>query len=80
MPVPDGIDADRVPAHVAWALSHDDRVGRAGVGRTGVGRAGVGRADDGPATVADGRTALLEVVDGALALGVSWLTVYAVSA
>ena len=62
-PVPDGIDADRVPTHVAWALSHDDRVGRAGVG-----------------LATDGWTALLEVVDGALALGVSWLTVYAVSA
>jgi undecaprenyl diphosphate synthase len=70
MPVPDGIDAGRVPVHVAWALSHDDRVGRAGVGRAAVGRA----------TGADGRAALLEVVDGALALGVSWLTVYAVSA
>ena len=59
-PIPEGIDADRVPVHVAWALSRDDRVGR---------------------TTGDaGRAALLEVVDGALALGVSWLTVYAVSA
>jgi undecaprenyl diphosphate synthase len=59
-PIPEGIDADRVPVHVAWALSRDDRVGRA--------------------TGDAGRAALLEVVDGALALGVSWLTVYAVSA
>jgi undecaprenyl diphosphate synthase len=58
--VPEGIDADRVPVHVAWALSRDDRVGRPG--------------DVG------GRTALLEVVDGALTLGVSWVTIYAGSA
>ena len=75
MPVPDGIDADRVPAHVAWALSHDDRVGQPGGDRLID-----GGGDGGPSAGDAGRTALLEVVDGALALGVSWLTVYAVSA
>jgi undecaprenyl diphosphate synthase len=70
-PVPEGIDADRVPVHVAWALSRDDRVGQPGGDQPG---------GAGPSAGEAGRAALLEVVDGALALGVSWLTVYARSA
>ncbi|HVX20154.1 MAG TPA: undecaprenyl diphosphate synthase family protein [Acidimicrobiales bacterium] len=56
-PVPDELDPDRVPAHVAWALAGHDRAEAAIAG-----------------------PALLDLVDGALALGVRWLTVQALSA
>ena len=55
--VPEALDRDRVPTHVAWALGAADRAA-----------GGVGTA------------ALVDVVDGALAIGIRWLTVYVLAA
>lgn len=61
-----GIDLDRVPEHVAAVMDGNGRWAQErGLKRT-----------DGHAA---GEEALLDVVEGALELGVSWLTVYAFS-
>lgn len=60
------IDLDRVPAHVACVMDGNGRwASERGLKRT-----------EGHAA---GEEALLDVVDGALELGISWLTVYAFS-
>ena len=60
------IDLERVPAHVACVMDGNGRWAKErGLKRT-----------DGHAA---GEEALLDVVEGALELGVSWLTVYAFS-
>lgn len=64
--VPDGIDPDRIPAHVACVMDGNGRwAQRRGLKRT-----------DGHAA---GEEALFDTVDGALDLGLDWLTVYAFS-
>jgi undecaprenyl diphosphate synthase len=61
-----GINLDRVPAHVACVMDGNGRwAQQRGLKRT-----------DGHAA---GEQALLDVVEGALELGISWLTVYAFS-
>ena len=63
---PDGIDPDRVPAHVACVMDGNGRwANRRGLKRT-----------DGHAA---GEEALFDAVEGALDLGLGWLTVYAFS-
>lgn len=61
-PVADALDPSRVPAHVAWVASGSRRWAE----RTGLGSQGLAEASDG---------ALLELVRGALDMGVRWLTV-----
>ena len=64
--VPDDIDPRRIPAHVACVMDGNGRwAQRRGLKRT-----------DGHAA---GEEALFDVVDGALELGLDWLTVYAFS-
>jgi undecaprenyl diphosphate synthase len=64
--IPDGIDPSRIPRHVACVMDGNGRwAERKGLPRT-----------DGHAA---GETALFDTVDGALELGVRWLTVYAFS-
>lgn len=64
--VPDEIDPRRIPAHVACVMDGNGRwAQRRGLKRT-----------DGHAA---GEEALFDVVDGALELGLKWLTVYAFS-
>ena len=66
MPPPDGIDPDRVPAHVAVVMDGNGRWARQrGLART-----------DGHAA---GEEALFDAVEGALELGLRWMTVYAFS-
>lgn len=66
-PVPTALDRNRVPTHVAWVASGSERWAR----REGAGTDELAAASD---------AALLELVEGALALGVRWLTVCAVAA
>ena len=62
----EGIDTDRVPAHVACVMDGNGRwATQRGLPRT-----------EGHAA---GETALFDTVDGALELGLSWLSVYAFS-
>jgi undecaprenyl diphosphate synthase len=62
----DGIDPDRVPAHVAMVMDGNGRWARQrGLART-----------DGHAA---GEEALFDAVEGALELGLRWMTVYAFS-
>jgi undecaprenyl diphosphate synthase len=64
--VPDGIDPSRIPAHVACVMDGNGRwATKRGLKRT-----------DGHAA---GEDALFDTVEGALELGVKWLTVYAFS-
>jgi undecaprenyl diphosphate synthase len=64
--IPDGIDPDRIPVHVACVMDGNGRwAERQGLPRT-----------DGHAA---GEHALFDTVEGALDLGVRWLTVYAFS-
>ena len=64
--LPDGIDARRVPAHVACVMDGNGRwATRRGLPRT-----------EGHAA---GEDALFDTVEGALELGLKWLTVYAFS-
>jgi undecaprenyl diphosphate synthase len=64
--IPDGIDPDRIPVHVACVMDGNGRwAERQGLPRT-----------DGHAA---GEHALFDTVEGALDLGVGWLTVYAFS-
>jgi undecaprenyl diphosphate synthase len=64
--LPDGIDPDHVPAHVACVMDGNGRwAQRRGLKRT-----------DGHAA---GEEALFDTVEGALELGLGWLTVYAFS-
>ena len=64
--VPDGIDASRIPAHVAIVMDGSGRwAKRQGLART-----------DGHAA---GEESLVDTAYGALDLGVKWLTVYAFS-
>ena len=64
--VPDGIDPGRVPAHVACVMDGNGRwAQRQGLPRT-----------EGHAA---GEHALFDTVEGALDLGIEWLTVYAFS-
>ena len=64
--VPQGIDAGRVPAHVACVMDGNGRwAQQRGLPRT-----------DGHAA---GETALFDAVEGALELGLRWFTVYAFS-
>ena len=64
--IPDGIDPQRIPQHVACVMDGNGRwAERRGLPRT-----------DGHAA---GEEALVDAVDGALELGTSWLTVYAFS-
>jgi undecaprenyl diphosphate synthase len=63
---PTGIDLDRVPAHVACVMD--------GNGRWATGR-GLKRTEGHAA----GEAALFDTVEGALDLGIKWLTVYAFS-
>ncbi|HYX43787.1 MAG TPA: polyprenyl diphosphate synthase [Acidimicrobiales bacterium] len=66
MPPLDGIDPDRVPAHVAMVMDGNGRWARQrGLART-----------DGHAA---GEEALFDAVEGALELGLRWMTVYAFS-
>ena len=65
-PLPPGIDADRIPAHVAVVMDGNGRWATArGLPRT-----------EGHAA---GEEALFDTVEGALELGLDWLTVYAFS-
>jgi undecaprenyl diphosphate synthase len=65
-PVPDALDRARVPTHVACVMDGNGRWASArGLPRTEGHRAG--------------EIALLDVVNGALEIGVRWLTVYAFS-
>ena len=65
-PVPDALDRTRVPTHVACVMDGNGRWANArGLPRT----AGHGA----------GEVALLDVVNGALEIGVRWLTLYAFS-
>jgi len=62
----DGVDLDRVPHHIACVMDGNGRwASQRGLKRT-----------DGHAA---GEAALFDVVEGALEMGVSWLTVYAFS-
>jgi undecaprenyl diphosphate synthase len=64
--VPDGIDPSRVPAHVACVMDGNGRwAQRQGLPRT-----------EGHAA---GEHALFDTIEGALELGIKWLTVYAFS-
>jgi undecaprenyl diphosphate synthase len=64
--IPDGIDPARIPAHVACVMDGNGRwAERRGLPRT-----------DGHAA---GERALFDTVEGALDLGLQWLTVYAFS-
>jgi undecaprenyl diphosphate synthase len=64
--IPDGIDPDRIPNHVACVMDGNGRwAERQGLPRT-----------DGHAA---GEQALFDTVEGALELGIRWLTVYAFS-
>jgi undecaprenyl diphosphate synthase len=64
--IPDGIDPDRIPAHIAIVMDGNGRwAQRRGLPRT-----------DGHAA---GEEALFDTVEGALELGLEWLTVYAFS-
>jgi undecaprenyl diphosphate synthase len=64
--LPDGIDAGRIPVHIAAVMDGNGRwASRRGLPRT-----------DGHAA---GEEALFDAVNGALELGVGWLTVYAFS-
>ncbi|HKY68426.1 MAG TPA: polyprenyl diphosphate synthase [Acidimicrobiales bacterium] len=64
--IPDGIDPQRIPQHVACVMDGNGRwAERRGLPRT-----------DGHAA---GEEALVDTVDGALELGTRWLTVYAFS-
>jgi undecaprenyl diphosphate synthase len=64
--IPDGIDPDRIPHHVACVMDGNGRwAERQGLPRT-----------DGHAA---GEQALFDTVEGALELGIQWLTVYAFS-
>jgi undecaprenyl diphosphate synthase len=64
--IPDGIDPDRIPVHVACVMDGNGRwAERQGLPRT-----------DGHAA---GEHALFDTVEGALDLGLRWLTVYAFS-
>jgi undecaprenyl diphosphate synthase len=64
--IPDGIDPDRIPAHIACVMDGNGRwAERRGLRRT-----------EGHAA---GEEALVDTVDGALELGCSWLTTYAFS-
>ena len=64
--IPDGIDPQRIPQHVACVMDGNGRwAERRGLPRT-----------DGHAA---GEEALVDAVDGALELGTRWLTVYAFS-
>jgi undecaprenyl diphosphate synthase len=64
--IPDGIDPARIPVHVACVMDGNGRwAERRGLPRT-----------DGHAA---GEEALLDTVEGALELGLGWLTVYAFS-
>ncbi len=66
MPPLDGIDPNRVPAHVAMVMDGNGRWARQrGLART-----------DGHAA---GEEALFDTVEGALELGLRWMTVYAFS-
>ena len=66
MPPLDGIDPNRVPAHVAMVMDGNGRWARQrGLART-----------DGHAA---GEEALFDAVEGALELGLQWMTVYAFS-
>jgi len=65
-PVPEQLDRSRVPAHVACVMDGNGRwASQRGLPRT-----------DGHAA---GEVALLDVVNGALEIGVRWLTMYAFS-
>jgi len=64
--IPDGIDPDRIPGHIACVMDGNGRwAERQGLART-----------DGHAA---GEEALFDTVEGALELGLRWLTVYAFS-
>jgi undecaprenyl diphosphate synthase len=64
--IPDGIDPSRIPNHVACVMDGNGRwAQRQGLPRT-----------EGHAA---GETALFDTVEGALELGIRWLTVYAFS-
>ncbi|MDP1821272.1 MAG: polyprenyl diphosphate synthase [Acidimicrobiales bacterium] len=64
--LPPGVDPDRIPAHIACVMDGNGRWATArGLKRT-----------DGHAA---GETALFDTVEGALDLGLRWLTVYAFS-
>ncbi len=64
--IPDSIDPDRIPAHIAVVMDGNGRwAQRRGLPRT-----------DGHAA---GEEALFDTVEGALELGLEWLTVYAFS-
>ena len=64
--IPDGIDPDRIPGHIACVMDGNGRwAERKGLPRT-----------DGHAA---GEQALFDTVEGALDLGLRWLTVYAFS-
>jgi undecaprenyl diphosphate synthase len=64
--IPDGVDPQRIPVHVACVMDGNGRwAERRGLPRT-----------DGHAA---GEEALLDTVEGALELGIRWLTVYAFS-
>lgn len=65
-PVPDGIDPRRIPAHVACVMDGNGRWAQ---------RRGLPRTDGHTA----GEEALFDTVDGALDIGLEWLTVYAFS-
>lgn len=64
--VVDGIDAERIPTHVACVMDGNGRWAKArGLART-----------EGHAA---GEVALMDTIEGALELGIDWLTVYAFS-
>jgi undecaprenyl diphosphate synthase len=64
--IPDGIDPDRIPGHIACVMDGNGRwAERKGLPRT-----------DGHAA---GEQALFDTVEGALDMGLRWLTVYAFS-
>ena len=65
-PVPPELDLSRVPVHIACVMDGNGRWAKArGLPRT-----------EGHAA---GETALLDVVNGALEIGVKWITLYAFS-
>ena len=65
-PIPDKLDLTRVPVHIACVMDGNGRWANArGLART-----------EGHAA---GEEALLDVVNGALAIGVRWITLYAFS-
>ncbi len=65
--IPDGIDPSRIPRHVACVMDGNGRWAE---------RSGACKRTDGHAA---GEEALFDTVEGALELGVRWLTVYAFS-